>query len=95
MDQRGYELRDLTVKRGLTFEHLSDKIHPAQRDRVGAAFSATRAIVGPDEIDSKILAASASGGSQQAGRGAISLAERLMTGIFLDVADREQAKEGH
>ncbi len=55
MDERGYVMWDLSIKSPLVFEDLSAKIHPADRDRVRAAFSATRAIVGPYEIDFRII----------------------------------------
>jgi uncharacterized protein len=47
MDRQGYVLWDVTKTQHLTFEHLSSKIHPADRDRVRAAFTATRAVLGP------------------------------------------------
>ncbi len=55
MDERGFELWDVSPGVQLTFEDLSRKIHPADRDRVRQAFFATRAIVGPYEIDFRTL----------------------------------------
>lgn len=55
MDAKAYELWDICGEVDLTFEHLSAKVHPADRDRVRAAFVATRAIDGPFEIDFRIL----------------------------------------
>lgn len=55
MDSHGYTLWDVSKVSPLTFERLSDKIHPADRDRVRAAFTATRAVVGPYEIDFRII----------------------------------------
>ncbi len=55
MDAKAYELWDIPGETNLTFEHLSAKVHPADRDRVRAAFVATRAIDGPFEIDFRIL----------------------------------------
>jgi PAS domain-containing protein len=55
MDTQGYRLWDVTRNGSLSFEDLSAKIHPADRDRVRAAFSATRAVVGAYEIDFRIL----------------------------------------
>jgi hypothetical protein len=49
MDVRAYELWDLAQDMPPTFEALSEKIHPADRDRVRVV--ATRVIVGPYEID--------------------------------------------
>ncbi|WP_426122977.1 sensor histidine kinase [Pararhizobium sp. PWRC1-1] len=96
MDKQGYKLWDVTREKPLTFEHLSEKIHPADRDRVRAAFSATRAVVGPYEIDFRIMVGpdvrwvSARGQGNDA-----DIAQRAMTGIFLDVTGRKQAEEGH
>ncbi|MGO4568373.1 sensor histidine kinase [Rhizobium sp. 2YAF20] len=97
MDAKGFELWDLSDDHLLTFESLSGKIHPADRDRVRAAFVATRAIVGPYEIDFRILTEasdvrwiSARGQGDDAG-----IIARKMTGIFLDVTGRKQAEEGH
>jgi two-component sensor histidine kinase len=97
MDAKGYQLWDVVRNGTLTFEQLSGKIHPADRDRVRAAFVATRAIVGPYEIDFRILTdasdvrwISARGEGDDAG-----MVGRKMTGIFLDVTGRKQAEEGH
>lgn len=96
MDPHGYELWDLTPGDDLTFERLSEKIHPEDRDRVSAAFTATRAIVGPYEIDFRTLAGpdvrwiSARGKGDDAG-----VVRREVTGIFLDITGRKRAEEGH
>ena len=56
MDERGFALWDLRPQSFLVFEDLSAKIHPAEdRDRVRAAFAATRAIVGAYETDFRII----------------------------------------
>jgi PAS domain-containing protein len=55
MDHQGYELWNVSDDVALTFEILSAKIHPADRDRVRAAFYSTRATVGRYEIDFRIL----------------------------------------
>lgn len=96
MDSHGYTLWEVSKRQPLTFEQLSDKIHPADRDRVRAAFSATRAVVGPYEIDFRIIAGtdvrwiSARGRGNDAG-----IKDRKMTGIFLDVTGRKNAEESH
>lgn len=96
MDEHGYRLWDVAVKGMLTFERLSAKIHPADRDRVRSAFTATRAVVGPYEIDFRILVGadvrwiSARGQGEDAG-----IRNRSMSGIFLDVTGRKQAEESH
>jgi two-component sensor histidine kinase len=97
MDAKGYELWDVSRASPLTFERLSAKIHPADRDRVRSAFVATRVIAGPYEIDFRILTEasdirwiSARGQGEDVG-----ITNRNMTGIFLDVTGRKQAEEGH
>lgn len=97
MDAKAYELWDIAVETDLTFEHLSAKVHPADRDRVRAAFVATRAIDGPFEIDFRILT-NASDVRWISARGQGNdgdAATKKMTGIFLDVTGRKQAEEGH
>src|SRR5688572_4063291 len=55
MDEIGFDLWTIPAGAAVTFEDLSANIHPADRDRVRAAFSATRGIVGPYEIDFRIM----------------------------------------
>jgi two-component sensor histidine kinase len=97
MDRHAYELWDVTTVNGdLSFEDLSAKIHPADRDRVRAAFAATRAVVGAYEIDFRILSNLDVRWISARGQGSDEdIAARLMTGIFLDVTGRKQAEEGH
>lgn len=96
MDPHGYELWDIPPGDALTFERLSENIHPEDRDRVSEAFSATRAIVGPYEIDFRTLVGpdvrwiSARGQGDDAG-----VVRREVTGIFLDITGRKRAEEGH
>lgn len=96
MDERGFELWNVPQSDDVKFEDLSSRIHPADRDRVRAAFTATRAIVGAYEIDFRIMIGdeirwiSARGIGDDSG-----LHDRLAYGIFLDVTGRKQAEEGH
>lgn len=96
MDPQGYDLWNVLPEDALTFERLSEKIHPADRDRVRAAFVATRAIVGPYEIDFRTVMGadirwiSARGQGDDAG-----IEKRVVTGVFLDITGRKQAEEGH
>jgi PAS domain-containing protein len=46
MDESGYLLWGVPISEFVAFEDLSAHIHPADRDRVRAAFSATRGISG-------------------------------------------------
>ncbi|RYE03339.1 MAG: hypothetical protein EOP61_05065 [Sphingomonadales bacterium] len=55
MDERGFELWGLPWSDKVTFGELSAHIHPADRDRVRAAFAATRAILGSYETDFRII----------------------------------------
>ena len=55
MDERAFALWGLPYQATVTFEDLSARIHPKDRDRVRAAFQATRAIVGAFEIDFRIM----------------------------------------
>lgn len=96
MDDRGFDLWAIARSENVKFEDLSARIHPADRDRVREAFTATRAIVGAYEIDFRIIIEeeirwiSARGIGDDAG-----LHDRLAYGIFLDVTGRKQAEEGH
>jgi len=51
MDGHGYDLWGVERSEFVCFEDLSAHIHPADRDRVRAAFAATRAIFWSYEID--------------------------------------------
>jgi two-component sensor histidine kinase len=98
MDRRGCELWDIAAdEKVLTFEHLSEKIHPADRDRVRAAFVATRAVVGLYEIDFRILTdASEVRWISARGQGDdFEIVARTMSGVFINVTGRKQAEEGH
>ncbi|ODN71788.1 sensor histidine kinase [Methylobrevis pamukkalensis] len=96
MDEQAFKLWGLPPSEKVIFEDLSSRIHPADRDRVRAAFNATRALVGAYEIDFRILVGqeirwiSARGLGNDEG-----LHEGRMSGVFLDVTGRKQAEEGH
>lgn len=96
MDALGYGLWGVPVTTAVCFEDLSAHIHPADRDRVRAAFAATRGIVGPYEIDFRVLVEddvrwiSARGQGDDAG-----MIRRVMVGVFLDVTGRKQAEEAN
>lgn len=96
MDEQAFELWNLPHSDQVTFEDLSKHIHPADRDRVRAAFNATRAILGPYEIDFRIMAGDVIRWVSARGLGDDSgLHSRVMFGVFLDVTGRKQAEEGH
>jgi len=96
MDEQGFSLWGLPPTKTVAFEDLSSRVHPADRDRVRAAFTATRAILGAYEIDFRILLSeevrwiSARGLGNDEG-----LHKGQMSGVFLDVTGRKQAEEGH
>lgn len=95
MDDHAYDLWGIPRGMDVQFEDLSAHIHPADRDRVRAAFTATRALAGPYEIDFRIMIGdelkwiSARGQGDDAG-----MVKRIMFGIFIDVTGRKQAEEG-
>ena len=95
MDERGYAMWGVPISSEVSFEDLSAHIHPSDRDRVRAAFAATRAISGPYEIDFRILFGEAVQWISARGQGAdVGMVGRLMFGIFIDVTGRKQAEEG-
>lgn len=96
MDEQGYRLWGVPISEFVTFEDLSSHIHPADRDRVRAAFAATRAISGSYEIDFRIMLADAIRWVSARGQGEdVGMVARVMFGIFIDVTGRKQAEEGH
>lgn len=96
MDDHAHDLWGIERNVDVCFEDLSAHIHPADRDRVRAAFAATRAIVGPFEIDFRIMVGdelrwvSARGQGDDAG-----MINRIMFGVFIDVSGRKQAEESN
>jgi two-component sensor histidine kinase len=96
LDALAFALWGVAVRDDVTFDDLSKRIHPADRDRVREAFTATKAIVGPYELDFRILIDQEvrwiSARGQGPERGAL---DRVVLGIFIDVTGRKQAEEGH
>ncbi len=96
MDARAFELWGLPWAEAVSFEELSAHIHPADRDRVRAAFSGTRSIAGSYEIDFRIVLGEEIRWISARGQGAdAGMVDGVMFGIFLDVTGRKQAEEGH
>src|SRR4051812_48106875 len=96
LDQSGLSLWGIPADAQVTFEDLSAQIHPADRDRVRAAFSATRAIVGPYEVDFRIMLGKDVRWISARGQGSDQdIVDKIMFGVFLDVTARKQAEEGH
>jgi two-component sensor histidine kinase len=95
MDERGFDLWGLPWTAVVTFDDLSAHIHPSDRDRVRAAFEATRSVAGSYETDFRIIVEDEVRWISARGRGAdAGIADRVMFGIFLDVTGRKQAEEG-
>jgi two-component sensor histidine kinase len=95
LDERGFQLWGLEWAPTVRFEELSLHIHPADRDRVQAAFTATRSVPGPYEIDFRILVGADIRWFSARGRAAeLDAADTAMFGIFIDVTGRKQAEEG-
>lgn len=96
MDGHGFMLWDLPPAPIVVFEELSAKIHPADRDRVREAFAATRGIVGPYEIDFRIMVGEVIKWISARGQGDdADIQGRVMFGVFLDVTGRKQAEEAN
>jgi two-component sensor histidine kinase len=96
LDDRACDLWGVERSGDITFEDLSCHIHPADRDRVRAAFAATRAISGDYEIDFRILVGDDVRWISARGQGDdADIADRVMFGIFLDVTGRKQAEEAN
>ena len=96
MDERAFELWGVPRNDVVTFEELSAHIHPVDRDRVRAAFAATRAVVGSYEIDFRIMVGEVVRWISARGQGDdADIVDRVMFGVFLDVSGRKQAEEGH
>ncbi|WP_421580293.1 sensor histidine kinase [Shinella sp. M31] len=96
MDEQGFNLWGLTTSGEVSFEDLSAHIHPADRDRVRAAFVATRGVTGSYEIDFRIMVGEEIRWISARGVGDDSaIHDHQMYGIFLDVTGRKQAEEGH
>ena len=95
MDSRGFDLWGLPISPSIEFEELSANIHPADRDRVRAAFEATRSVEGSYEIDFRIIVSDEIRWISARGQGAdAGIINRTMFGVFLDVTGRKQAEEG-
>jgi len=96
MDEHAFKLWGLVKSGEVKFEDLSAHIHPADRDRVRAAFKATRGITGPYEIDFRIMVEEEIRWISARGLGDdAALHEGQMFGVFLDVTGRKQAEEGN
>ena len=55
LDRRACDLWGVPTTGRITFEILSERIHPQDLERVRTAFTATRGLVGSNEVDFRIL----------------------------------------
>jgi two-component sensor histidine kinase len=96
MDSRAAALWGVEEGPEVPFADLSEHIHPADRDRVQAAFAATRALSGPYEIDFRIMVGREIRWVSARGQGSDGKTrKKVVFGVFLDVTGRKQAEEGH
>lgn len=94
MDERAFTLWGVPAKDRICFEELSARIHPADLDKVRAAFNATRDVTGAYEIDFRILHDDEVRWVSARGRGDDQgIVGRIMFGVFLDVTVRKLAEE--
>jgi two-component sensor histidine kinase len=95
LDEKAHLMWGVPLQNGLiTFEDLSARIHPQDLDRVRAAFTATRDILGGYEIDFRIMHGSDLRWISARGRGEDQgIVGRVMFGVFLDVSERKMAEE--
>lgn len=94
MDALACSLWGIDPQDTITFEELSARIHPADLDKVRAAFAATRELIGQYETDFRILVGPDVRWISSRGKGDNQgIQERIMHGIFLDVTVRKRAEE--
>jgi two-component sensor histidine kinase len=94
MDERAFALWGLPPRDQITFEELSARIHPADLDKVRAAFNSTRDLTGAYETDFRILHGREVRWVSARGRGDDQgIVGRIMFGVFLDVTVRKLAEE--
>ena len=95
LDEKSHQLWGLAVSAGLvTFEALSAHIHPADLDRVRAAFTATREIPGSYDIEFRIMRDCQVKWVSARGKGADQgIVDGIMFGVFLDITERKLAEE--
>lgn len=94
LDERARALWGVSRDGPVTFGELSQRIHPADLERVRQAFQATRVRTGAYEIDFRIRHSGAVHWISARGQGSdVGIVGRVMFGVFLDVTARKQADE--
>lgn len=93
LDDGSCALWAVSASDDIRFEDLSAKIHLGDRDRVRAAFNATRAIIRPYEIDFRIMLEKEVRMLSARGQGSdADIVDRIMFGVFLDVTGQTRSK---
>jgi len=96
MDERAFSMWGVPKVEPVTFEDLSEHIHPHDLGRVRAAFAATRPLLGAYDIDFRILIGDEIRWIAARGQGDDDgIVGRIMFGVFLDVTQRKQSEEAH
>jgi two-component sensor histidine kinase len=96
MDKDGYKLWGLSWAADLTFDWLSQHIHPLDRDRVRAAFRTSRGDPHDFETDFRIVTGDDTRWISSRGRDAVNgFRSEVIAGVFVDVTGRKHAEEGH
>ncbi len=96
MDGQGFALWNIHQSEALTLERLSKNIHPADKNRVRAAATAARALVGRHEIDFTILVVGDVRWLSARGQGDDArIQDRKVMGILLDFTGRKKAEKSH
>ena len=94
IDDHAFDLWGIARTDAVSFSDLSSRIHPADRDRVSAAFLAARGRPGAYEIDFRIMVEDGVRWIACRGHGdATGAGDRTMFGIFLDATARKDAEE--
>lgn len=94
LDEHARALWSVTKDEPVTFEVLSERIHPEDIDRVKVAFKATRPREGAYEIDFRVCQGEEVRWISARGqRGDTGMVDRIMFGVFLDVTERKQIEE--
>ena len=96
MDEHAHDLSEVSKDElNITFEILSQNIHPADLERVRLAFAATRAVIGAYEIDFRVPLKNDIRWISARGQGDdADITDRIMFGIFLDVTPTQSGRGG-
>lgn len=96
MDAAAFAMWGVPWSDEVTFEELSEHVHPFDRGRVRDAFEATKLAKASFEIDFRIMPEGVARWVSARGPGGESgIADQTMYGIFLDVTGRKQAEESN